>query len=318
MGKCGNHDDLLFIVNLGILLATGVGLTVWMYFFTDYFPVASVVAGGLVAWVAAIFNLVPSAKAEIFKKRLSETILGNCVALVVLLLACLAVSYRVSGRGTLVIESADAERRQVSVMAALGGEMTGCGTEPITKAEVRPSQPRRLSVWVGFSGESTLCVKARGYPVTEVSLAWMELEPLRLPRDFQRRVVLLRSSEGLAADAASGGYMIEVKYDGKKILEQRTYTAELIWIGCDKDVPLPPEVERKDEDERMILSPAPHLVLQQGKEIKVVVWNEKGEVRVDRSFTVEEYDGQKDFRQVESLSVPSGGSAGSSDYAGGQ
>jgi hypothetical protein len=231
-----------FVLNLVVIILTGVLISTWLVEYTDFFPTVGGLLGlgGVFAWIAFLSNLVSDDRKKEMQAALEKRVLLGRWAAVFALVVMLAFAIFAYTRGTLVLVGAnDGQKRAVEVFR------TG---KKLATIDVPAGESTRTSVFVQPPAELTL--KSPGLPPLAVTLEHLRRTTIHLPQSFTGQPILLASMPpdlALSASGASVEVLIKRKstqqwarYGG---IKAGLYAGESIWIGCGNDVVVPQTVK---------------------------------------------------------------------------
>jgi len=225
-------------LNLFLLVANGVGLSFWLIYYTDLFPVVGGLLGlgGAFAWIAFLANVISDERKEMLQQAVERIVLESRVATgVMVLIPLLHLFGFAAWHGTLVIDSlGDAARRVASVHPA-GQD----AAEDLDRQGVDAGSGLKLLVPTGLFASQRYTVKLSGLPPIDVYATAMTRRHIVAPDEFwSAPVVLIRAEPKVAATAANGHFSLKILLDGKQVVDL-PYDGQAIWIGTDADTAVP-------------------------------------------------------------------------------
>ena len=224
------------LLNLGLLIALGVGITGWMLYYTDWFPVVGGLLGlgGLFTWIAFVSGLLKDERKEEFQEGFERLVLLERRTWMAVLLAGGLFLLWASLHGTIVVRSlADDTDRTVEIQG---------------DASFLP--PRAEQKYLVFTGWTSRDVEVK---VSELPAETFQVAPLRRrivasPSSFTARpVLLIRPDVRVSANANAFPFELVVRRGGEGgevigKIERGQYQGEAVWVGCDTDVLVPASV----------------------------------------------------------------------------
>lgn len=234
------------LLNLGLLIALGVGVSGWMLYYTDWFPVVGGLLGlgGLFTWIAFVSGLLKDERKEEFQEGFERQILLERRTWVAVLLAGGLFFLWASLHGTIVVRSlADDSDRTVAIGRA---GAAGAGGEP-DASFLAPRALQKYLVFTGWTGREYK-VKASGLPAETFRVVPLRRRTVASPSSFMaRRVLLIRPDVRVSANANAFPFELVVRRGGEGgevigRIERGQYQGEAVWAGCDTDVVVPASV----------------------------------------------------------------------------
>jgi len=232
----------LYVVNVILLLAFGLSLSVWLVRYTEYFSVFSAALGfgGLLVWASFLGSILTEARKETIRAAI-DRLLQSATGTFVIIVIVAAVTVWVGNHGTLVIESrSDDKERAVRVVRVLpnGGDGESVDGMLAKNGELR------LSVMASVGRRYR--IEAEALPSIEREVAPFSMQTVTAPRSFNAWRYLIRCDPTISATAASARDLrLEVTLKGpgrKTVRDTRAYFGEAVWVGCAANVPVQREI----------------------------------------------------------------------------
>lgn len=297
------------LLNLGLLIALGVGISGWMLYYTDWFPVVGGLLGlgGLFTWIAFVSGLLKDERKEEFQEGFERLVLLERRTWMAVLLAGGLFLLWASLHGTIVVRSlADDTDRTVEIQG---------------DASFLP--PRAEQKYLVFTGWTSRDVEVK---VSELPAETFQVAPLRRrivasPSSFTARpVLLIRPHWRVSSNATTFPLELVVRRGGEEIarIKRGQYQGEAVWVGCDGDVLVPGsvmdrwrlEMLRAQVPEEVLtrwtapLAVAEGTTLRAGDRIRAELLREDGGAYVSGEVTVQPIFPGRTFVQVLPLNLP--------------
>jgi hypothetical protein len=231
----------LAALNLLLLLLIGTAIAWWMIEFTDWFTpfITFISLGGILSWVGSLLNIIPESRLKGFKETVYNGVINHVWFTVFIVAGFAAAGYFAAHLGSIEMHLAgDSSDRSIQIFQ--NGRLTR-GPEWIEKGA-----RQRFVFYIPRHGETVL-VKLSGYPATRPVITPSHCEKLRTPDAFfSRPLLLLRPSPDLISQFEKQTEAT-IRYNGKRY--KTAWGRYSVWIGCDADVSVPAELEKKWTDE---------------------------------------------------------------------
>jgi hypothetical protein len=238
----------LAALNLGSLVITGVALSGYCLYYTDYFPVVGGLLGlgGIFSCLAFLSGLLLDERKEQLQTRFDEVVLRqhrSWIALGVLLAAFLLWA---GGRGTLLIESpGDAIDRVVTISP----DRPNNAAAIVESAPLAPHGQAKFLLPTAWWGSRSYRVKVSGLASIVSDVHAFGRTSIASPGAFLRRpILLIRPSAAISATAeraTDDEMQLMVKVDGRTIGKIHKYRGEAVWVGGESDVPVPEHLQSR-------------------------------------------------------------------------
>lgn len=223
-------SNLLLLSSLVVLLA------LWILYYTDW----SLLLGGL-AGIGAVFTLLVKFLTDPRKKQLRRAFEARFLArplatwVAVFLFASLLAATYLSG--TVVIRSLrDDHLRSFSITDPREGTVA---------TDLIPGRSgKKLRLWRGLNGRRELRVKISGLPSKTIRLRPFARTILDSPDDFLRRAVVLVRPTPMLSRLATNARLWLIVQRGKES-DRIPFSGKAVWIGCDAEVAVPPEMKNR-------------------------------------------------------------------------
>ncbi len=228
------------LCSIGLL---GVLFSGWLLRYTELFEIFGglIALGGIFSWLAFVSKVLPEDRLKSLQNWVDQEIIANAktwkyvsaVALFLALFGCFWGTVQVealSSGGAVLIQSAQPPEQSEPAWGLLsaGGMI-------------------RSLVWTTFWSPAQVRVKVSGLPDRVVTvLPWTKQE-FQVPHSFRRPVVLLRPSVELTQVLANQPRVLIVEYRGEK--RENEFKGQALWINCDDDVEVPPDILSRWRDE---------------------------------------------------------------------
>lgn len=246
-----------FVHNLVLLLVVGVAILTWTLNYTDWFPaIGGILAlGGALSWLAFVSRLLKEERLKEVQDWADRAIFDNprtqwrviIVASVALVVACFV--------GTLELRSelGTALPRNVSIRRR--GAVNA--TKETLSSTIRV--PRITTWWA----PARVLVKLSGYPEVEATVAPWSRKTLVAPEQFLRPVVVFKPDRDLLEMLVNNPQSLSLHLASQPASDYRLdgYHGETVWVGCDEDVDVPPQVLESWKTELATREQARHLHL---------------------------------------------------------
>jgi len=226
--------------SLAVLVVSGVAVSAWVLFYTDWFPVLGGLLGlgGLFAWAAFVAGVLSDDRKEELQRAFETRVLGRSWTPATLLLLLLAFLLWASLEGSVRLDSRGDDHSRVAWIQP----------EAFVSAEHKAGDgyvaPRSLQTYSLFTGWRTrrFYLKMAGLPAREVLVQPLRRQTLAIPDDFASRpVVLIRPKPLVSSNAEKVPYKLSVMLNGSLLgyIDAGQYHGETVWVGCDVDVAIP-------------------------------------------------------------------------------
>lgn len=241
-------NSRIFYTNVGLIVAFGIIVSSWLEFYTDWFPLVGTLLslGGVLSWVAFVSRWMPEARMRALIERTQKALFGTVGLHRHLLFAMVLLILAFNFAGGIQIESSDNLIGKTLEIQRVGWS---ANAKPISLRAGERIRAVRLTSWL-FPGKFR--VKISGYPDQIVEVNPWERMRLTVPASFLRPVILLRANRTLFDEIVSNPVPLEIGVGNTKMKIDK-YHGEAIWIGCERDVDVPPSLVdewRKEPDSK--------------------------------------------------------------------
>lgn len=256
--------------NLVLLSLLGVGISVWVWFYTEWFPVVASLLGlgGVFTWLAFLSGLLLSSRKQQLQEMLDRLLSARWlrVAMVVGLLLAIAAA---SLFGAVVVRS-PSDRHDRTVAVSSGTQPVDPGARAVGLRQLLPRSQRTLLVWTGWEARPVR-VRVSGLPPAPLVLRPFERRIVDVPSSF-RSAVALEVSPRVAMNLKHRKHELVVLRNGVEIasLPAGSYRGQAAWVGA------APE----GADLREALVVLPEVALERGDHLSIEARREDGGVYV--------------------------------------
>jgi hypothetical protein len=228
----------LFAWNLIAILATGVLLSFWMLYYTDYFPVFGGLLGltGVFAWVAFIAGVLRDERKDALQDWLDRSILQSHATWLVCIAGIVLFAVFVAGRtGTLIVDTnGDEVAREVLV-----APVDGTDSDEVT-FRLSPQSEQQQLLTTAWLQPRRYRVRASGLPDVFIDVHPLRRSEISFPdAAITAPVLLVRPDERLSISTLNGGYKLVVKRNDQDFGEIADFRGTTAWIGARSDVAIP-------------------------------------------------------------------------------
>lgn len=297
------------LLNLGLLIALGVGISGWILYYTDWFPVVGGLLGlgGLFTWIAFVSGLLKDERKEQFQEGFERRVLLERRTWRAVLLAGGLFLLWASLHGSIVVRSlADDTDRTVEIQG--------------DASFLPPRAEQKRLVFTGWTSRDVE-VKVSGLPAETFRVFPLRRRTVATPSSFTARpVVLIRPEPRAAANVEKNGFKLVVRRNGQAIasIQGGQYRGEAVWVGCDDDVLVPAaeidrwrlEMLRDDLPEDVLtrwkapLAVAEAVNLEPGDRIRAEILRQDGGAYVAHEVVVQPIFPGRTFVQELPLRIP--------------
>lgn len=229
------NRPFLVLANVAALIGLGVGFSLWMLRYTDWFPIV----GGLLAltgafsWVAFLSNIISDSRKAQAQSFLDRAVLQRPATLLVLAVVAMAFVFGYSfRRGTLMIDALGDTRSRTGEIQA--------GEEPPQRVAVATGDVSLFLVPTPFFGQQGYRVKLAGLPAITVNAQPWHRTRVITPSDFWAAPVLLvRPTIAMSGEAIHGEFELIVKVGNAEWDRVSPYLGGSVWLGASEDVEIP-------------------------------------------------------------------------------
>jgi len=228
----------LFAWNLIAILATGVLLSFWMLYYTDYFPVFGGLLGltGVFAWVAFISGILTEGRKSSLQDWFDRAILQSHATWAVCFIGLALFAVFVAARtGTLIVDTnGDEVAREVVVTPVDGND-----SDAVT-FRLSPQSEQQQLVATAWLQPLRYRVRASGLPDVFIDVHPLQRSEISFPdAAITAPVVLVRPDERLSISTLNGGYKLVVTRNQQPFGEIADFRGTTAWIGARGDVAVP-------------------------------------------------------------------------------
>jgi len=232
----------LLTAHVPLLLANLIAASVWIYLFTDWFPVFGSVLGlgGVLVVVPALQGLMAEARRKAYAGLLDRLLFqdpGTARAYLLLLVAGVGAGF-VLAQPLRITAAAGADPIEIRLTL-----VSTSGEERLRRIRLQPGSTEALPLWqTFFGGTREVRVAAAGLPGLTRPIGSFDWPRLALPGDLWSRPVLLLRPEPGAVEALQliGGSLQIVRRRGDRLLDEcplpDKYLGEPVWIGGGQEV----------------------------------------------------------------------------------
>lgn len=226
----------LVSANLALLSTASVLGAVWIYFYTDWFLVLGSLVG-IVGVFAFLANLLTEERKAELRKAFDENVLGRRGAAWIAAVVLVSLLVLSSLTGSVLVRSLrDDSSRLISVESLRGSR----GAETVRQVLLPGRSQKKFILLRGLGREYR--VKVSGLPAATIRVRSFARKVLDSPDDFLRQpVVLVRPTPVLSQIAAQAHLWLVVEHKGKRVV-RFPFSGKAVWLGCDADVAIPPEL----------------------------------------------------------------------------
>lgn len=240
-----NDDDNLppaLTGHVPLLLSILIGASLWVYYFTNWFPLFGSVLGlgGVLIVVPALRGLMAESRRMAYASLVDRILFqkpGTARLYLVLLLIGLVFGI-VFVQPLSISAPTGAQPMEIRVIL-----VSANGDERLHLARLEPGSTQAMPLWQPFvGGPREIRVVADGLPRINRRIGSFDWLRLSLPGDFwSRPVVLLRAEPGLIRDLQNLKPILKIEHQPKDgtatecIVEER-YLGEPVWLGGGEDM----------------------------------------------------------------------------------
>ncbi len=240
-----------YLLNLLLLVATGILLSAWTLYYTDLFPLVGGLLGlgGLFAWIAFLSHLITEERKQRMQQSFESRVLLNRQTTLLLPLVLGAFFLAAGSCGTVEISATpDAANRHAQVFRAAGGQSI---THPVRRGLLPARGRKRFLLSTAWFQAADFRIKLSGLPALTVRVQPLRKQSVVVPDSFLLQPVLLvRTAASISATAHNnpGFYSLRVERrhpeteQTEELFEIESYRGETVWVGCDEDVAIPQRV----------------------------------------------------------------------------
>lgn len=254
------HPMVLYTINLFVLLATGVWVSLWVHHNSEWFPLIGGLLGlgSFFAWIAFITNLLSDDRKksyqEIFEKRFLEN--GWACLLLLLVNAGLIYTLPFSNGGLRLINASDASSLSVQVVAP-----PARGTASAAPIFIGRQQDNKNFFPADFGGNSHYVLSVSNAPSIRVTVKPFSRRTVLLPAAaWQQLLILIRpataTDAGRFQDPGNTYYLkielctgpadspdcASLQVGSTEVIK---YSGAALLVGTDRDVIVPTQVSHR-------------------------------------------------------------------------
>lgn len=231
------------IFNLIGLIVTGISVSWWILYFTDFFPVFGGLLGlgGLFTWIAFVGNILTDERKKRMQQSFDNIVLQRRSWLLILGLALLGwwMGYAPC-RATLLVDCLETtgghfmEIREFKTEAPLE-------PEPMERLTLSPRGTAKVLLATSWFGKRDYLVKVSGFPARKITVTGYRREPFFIPASLLLRPVVLIRPAASELGVVDEGFSLEIHVKGDKVATFRIeeYPGKAVWFGADSDVAVP-------------------------------------------------------------------------------
>jgi len=222
------------LLSIGVL---GVAICWWVYYFTDWFEIFSslLALGGIFSWLAFVAKILPEERVKQFQDWVdNQIVLWRRAWRWAIILAAVLVGVAecwgtvevraLRATGPVRIQSASAAKQKDPAWELLpaGGKL-------------------RFLVWSPPWARANILVKVSGLPDHAETIRGLARVDLQVPDSFRRPVLLLRPTADVTQQLANQPRVLVVRF-GNNEPKRKMFHGQSLWVNCDADVEIPPEM----------------------------------------------------------------------------
>lgn len=225
------------VFSLALLILIVVAFSFWVHHYTDYLQelVTILSFGGFLTWLSTMARVLPEKVAEALQWK-AYSFFSWIPLGIILLLILMAEIIAFGFFGSLEIQVLD---RSASSYTIAGTAHAKPLPSVSSKQFFFLKPPGGLSSWLQGPPAFPIRVKVEGYPDKPVLINPIDVRPLRVPFDLDRKVILFRPPRiHLPAFRRSETNSITIRMPKRKLEfgPKPNYTGFPIWVGCGSDV----------------------------------------------------------------------------------
>lgn len=217
------------VANLFLLSIVGVAASIWIWHYTEWFPVMGGLLGmgGVFTWLAFLSGILTSERRDELQALLDRKVLAARWLIGALAFVTLAGAALAASCGAVIVRStADDRDRTVAVTAAGPGAEAA---EP-TWHHLPPRSALKLPTWIG-AGERELLVRVSGLPPQPIVLGRFDRRVLEVPGSFRPGIeVVVPEGPHAATVKRCRDCELVVLHQGNEAARQ-PYRGQRTWIG---------------------------------------------------------------------------------------
>lgn len=249
------------------LIVTGITVSAWILFYTDWFPYFTglVTLSGAFVWIGFVGGLLTDARKEQLQAAFERFLLGRPRAWWLTPLVVLpALTLATWAGGTVIVDSVDdAQHRALTIRP----ERTGLLSDVLTVRTSLPSRTRRTFYLWHFGLYRDYRLELTGLPSRRVRPRVVGREKVIVPGDlYLSPIVLLRLNQVLGDQVRQGDRKLAIFLDDRLLTQLDPYDGKAIWMGDPLAVP---EELRSGPSSKQLLPLRSLMATPQGQEIRL-------------------------------------------------
>jgi len=235
------------IVNLFALIASGISVSWWILYYTDFFPIFGGLLGlgGLFTWIAFVSNILTADRKEELQRIFDQYVLQQhfLIHILFLFLAWWWL-YFAPTRSALLVDSLESTIGHVIELWEFQ-EQHALTTSPLVKrVKLSSSETAKVLLSTPWFGSKKYLVKVKGYPAIKITVRSFRREPLFIPKMLLDRPVLLIRPEARDLGAVAEEFRLDVFINDSwtPTYTLHEYHGQALWLGADAEVDVPKEL----------------------------------------------------------------------------